>query len=53
MTLYEFNILSFKEKQATVYDIGVFLYNYLTTDIRIPFNYGLALFFFLYENQVV
>ncbi|MEC3905543.1 hypothetical protein VOI54_00785 [Tamlana sp. 2201CG12-4] len=35
MTLYEFNILSFEEKQAIVHDIGIFLDNYVTTDIRI------------------
>ncbi|MFG6686231.1 hypothetical protein ACGK9U_06595 [Mariniflexile sp. HNIBRBA6329] len=35
MTLYNFNILSFEEKQAVVYDIGVFLDNYVTKDIRI------------------
>ena len=35
MTLYNFNILSFEEKQATVYDIGTFLDNYVTKDIRI------------------
>ena len=35
MTLYEFNILTLEEKQATVWDIGVFLDNYITEDIRI------------------
>ncbi|MEN3324814.1 hypothetical protein VP395_13835 [Mariniflexile soesokkakense] len=35
MTLYEFNILSFEEKLATVFDIGIFLDNYITKDIRI------------------
>jgi len=35
MTLYEFNILTLEEKQATVWDKGVFLDNYVTKDIRI------------------
>jgi hypothetical protein len=35
MTLYEFNILSLEEKQATVWDKGVFLDNYITKDIKI------------------
>ncbi|WP_223550498.1 hypothetical protein [Aestuariivivens sp. NBU2969] len=35
MTLYEFNILSLEEKQATVWDRGTFLDNYITKDIRI------------------
>jgi hypothetical protein len=35
MTLYEFNLLTLEEKQATVWDKGVFLYNYITNDIRI------------------
>ena len=35
MTLYEFNILSLEEKQATVWEKGVFLDNYITKDIKI------------------
>ena len=35
MTLYEFNKLTFEEKQATVWDKGVFLDNYITEDIGI------------------
>ena len=35
MTLYEFNVLTFEEKQAIVWDKGVFLDNYVTKDIRI------------------
>jgi len=35
MTLYEFNILSLKEKQAVVWEKGVFLENYVTKYIKI------------------
>ena len=35
MTLYEFNSLTLEEKQATVWDKGTFLDNYITEDIRI------------------
>ena len=35
MTLYEFNILTLEEKQATVWDKGIFLDNYITKDIKI------------------
>ena len=35
MTLYNFNKLALEEKQATVWDKGVFLDNYITLDIRI------------------
>ena len=35
MTLYEFNILTIEEKQATIWDKGTFLDNYITQDIRI------------------
>jgi hypothetical protein len=35
MTLYEFNILTLEEKQATVWDMGIFLDNYITKDIKI------------------
>ncbi len=35
MTLYEFNMLSLEEKQATVWDKGIFLDNYITKDIKI------------------
>ncbi len=35
MTLYEFNSLTLEEKQATVWDKGTFLDNYITKDIRI------------------
>ncbi len=35
MTLYEFNSLSLEDKQATVWDKGVFLDNYVTKDVRI------------------
>jgi hypothetical protein len=44
MTLYEFNILTLEEKQATVWDKGVFLDNYITKDIRIN-CYALDTFF--------
>ena len=44
MTLYEFNILSLKEKQAVVWDKGVFLENYVTKDIKIN-CYALNRFF--------
>ena len=30
MTLYEFNILTLEEKQANVWDKGIFLDNYIT-----------------------
>ncbi len=32
MTLYEFNILSFEEKQTTVWDKGTFLDNHVTKE---------------------
>jgi hypothetical protein len=35
MTLYEFNVLTFEEKQAIVWDKGVFLDKYVTEDICI------------------
>ena len=35
MTLYEFNILTLEEKQANVWDKGIFLDNYITKDIHI------------------
>jgi len=35
MTLYEFNVLTLEEKQATVWEKGTFLDNYITDDIRI------------------
>ena len=35
MTLYEFNILSLEEKQATVWERGIFLDNYITEGIKI------------------
>lgn len=35
MTLYEFNVLSFEDKQKTVWDIGLFLDNYVTKDVKI------------------
>jgi hypothetical protein len=35
MTLYEFNILTFDEKQTTVWDKGVFLDNYITETERL------------------
>ena len=35
MPLYDFNTLTFEEKQATVWDKGVFLDNYVTNDIRL------------------
>ena len=35
MTLYEFNLLSFEDKQKTVWDIGIYLDNYVTKDIKI------------------
>ena len=44
MTLYEFNILSLEEKQATVWEHGTFLDNYITNDIRIN-CYALDKFF--------
>ena len=34
MTLYEFNILTLEEKQATVWDKGTFLDNYVTKEER-------------------
>ena len=34
MTLYEFNVLTLEEKQATTWKHGVFLDNYITDDIR-------------------
>ena len=34
MTLYEFNILTFEEKQAIVWDKGAFLDNYVTKEER-------------------
>jgi hypothetical protein len=35
MTLYDFNKLSLEEKQATVWDMGTFLDNHITKDIKI------------------
>ena len=35
MTLYEFNVLTLEEKQATVWKKGTFLDNYITEDISI------------------
>ena len=35
MSLYEFNKLTLEEKQATVWDKGIFLDNNITKDIRI------------------
>lgn len=35
MTLYEFNMLTLEDKQATVWEWGAFLDNYITEDIRI------------------
>ena len=35
MTLYEFNVLTLEEKQATTWKHGTFLENYITEDIRI------------------
>jgi hypothetical protein len=35
MTLYEFNILSLEDKQAIVWDTGVFLDNYATKKVKI------------------
>ena len=35
MPLYDFNILSLEEKQAVVWEKGVFLENYVTKDINI------------------
>jgi hypothetical protein len=35
MTLYEFKVLTLEEKQATVWDKGVFLDNYITEQIHI------------------
>ena len=34
MTLYEFNILTLEEKQASVWDKGTFLDNYVTKEER-------------------
>ena len=35
MTLYEFNILTLEEKQATVWEYGTFLESFVTKDVRI------------------
>ena len=35
MTLYEFNVLTLEEKQATVWNTDVFLDNYITEDVKI------------------
>ncbi|MBN4070421.1 hypothetical protein JYT76_01950 [Olleya sp. AH-315-F22] len=35
MTLFVFNVLTLEKKQATVWDKGTFLDNYITKDIRI------------------
>ena len=35
MPFYEFNVLSLEDKQASVWDKGVFLDNYVTKDIRL------------------
>jgi len=52
MTLYEFNILTLEEKQATVWDKGIFLDNYVTKDIRIN-CYAIDKFFVevVYDGQ--
>jgi len=44
MTLIEFNSLTLEDKQATVWDKGVFLDNYITNDIKIN-CYALDRFF--------
>ena len=44
MTLYEFNSLTFEEKQATVWDKGVFLDNHITDTQRIN-CYAIDMFF--------
>lgn len=35
MTLYEFNKLNYDEKQAVVWEKGLFLDNYISKDVRI------------------
>jgi hypothetical protein len=46
MTLYEFNILSLEDKQATVWSDGIYLDNYVTEDIRINcYAYAIDQFF--------
>jgi len=35
MTLYEFNVLSLEEKQATVWKLGTYLDNYVTNELKI------------------
>ena len=37
MTLYNFNSLALEEKQATVWDKGTFLENYITQNTRIKY----------------
>ena len=44
MTLYEFNRLTLEAKQATVWDKGIILDNYITKDISINF-YAIDKFF--------
>ncbi|MEQ3796446.1 hypothetical protein AAFP94_14755 [Flavobacteriaceae bacterium MJ-SS4] len=44
MALYEINFLTLEEKQATVWDKGVFLDNYITEDIKIN-RYSINKFF--------
>ena len=44
MTLYEFNVLSFENKQSTVWELGTFLDNYVTKDVRIN-CYAIDMFF--------
>jgi hypothetical protein len=35
LNLYEFNKLTLEEKQETIWDMGMFLENYITKDISI------------------
>ena len=52
MTLYEFNSLTLEEKQAIIWEKGVFLDNYITKDIKIN-CYAIDKFFVevVYDSQ--
>lgn len=44
MTLYEFNALSIEDKQSTVWELGSFLDNYVTKEVKVN-CYAIDMFF--------
>lgn len=47
MTLYEFNLLSFEEKQATIWEYGEFIENHITSfgELEIINLYAINIFY--------